>query len=386
MDGLRCGLPRRGPQRPVAPRPHRLPPHERGGHPQRPHRSPCCRRRSGSCTRARGLSSAALPPAPSPTRPPSRFPRDISGLYRQTKHLAELEVQAFVGRGLDVVVVNPTVIVGPGDAKPTPTGRMVRDYAAGRMPFFVTAHLNLVDVDGRGGGPPAGVGRRGSPARAVHPGQPQHDHGGDAGGPGAHRRPPPAALEAAPVADSGRGLCGRADRGTAPSDESPRSRWRRSGTPSRYRAVDSSKAIRELSFPQTACGGVFGAGGSLVPGTAGPPQYNAREGSVGAMVQVRQRGVSEDLERAVSTAVQRSQDYFLRTQHPEGYWWGELESIPTMEAEFILPPSLPRHRRPRSRSASWPTTSGESSGTTAPGASTTAPPATSARPSSATSP
>ena len=74
------------------------------------------------------------------------LPRDLSGLYQQTKHLAELEVQAFVGRGLDAVVVNPTVIVGPGDAKPTPTGRMVRDSAAGRMPFFVTAYLNLVDV------------------------------------------------------------------------------------------------------------------------------------------------------------------------------------------------------------------------------------------------
>ena len=75
------------------------------------------------------------------------LPRDLSGLYRQTKHLAELEVQAFLGRGLDVVVVNPTVVVGPGDAKPTPTGRMVQDFVAGRMPFFVTAHLNLVDVD-----------------------------------------------------------------------------------------------------------------------------------------------------------------------------------------------------------------------------------------------
>ena len=75
------------------------------------------------------------------------LPRDLSGLYRQTKHLAELEVQAFVGRGLDAVVVSPTVIVGPGDAKPTPTGRMVRDFVSGRMPFFVTAHLNLVDVE-----------------------------------------------------------------------------------------------------------------------------------------------------------------------------------------------------------------------------------------------
>ena len=74
-------------------------------------------------------------------------PRDLRGPYRYTKHVAEQEAQAFVADGLDVVVVNPTVVVGPGDAKPTPTGRIVVDFMAGRMPFYVTAHLNLVDVE-----------------------------------------------------------------------------------------------------------------------------------------------------------------------------------------------------------------------------------------------
>ena len=40
--------------------------------------------------------------------------------------------------------------------------------------------------------------------------------------------------------------------------------------------------------------------------------------------------------RVVAQAVQRSQDYFRRTQYPEGYWWGELESNPTMEAEYLM--------------------------------------------------
>ena len=35
-------------------------------------------------------------------------------------------------------------------------------------------------------------------------------------------------------------------------------------------------------------------------------------------------------------ALQRTQAYFFRTQHPDGYWWGELESNPTMEAEYIM--------------------------------------------------
>ena len=50
-------------------------------------------------------------------------------------------------RGLDVVVVSPTVPVGPGDVKPSPSGRIVLDFMRGRFPAYVEAHLNLVDVE-----------------------------------------------------------------------------------------------------------------------------------------------------------------------------------------------------------------------------------------------
>ena len=46
--------------------------------------------------------------------------------------------------------------------------------------------------------------------------------------------------------------------------------------------------------------------------------------------------VPRDLRNAVAEAVRRSQDYFIATQAPEGYWWGELESNATMEAEYLL--------------------------------------------------
>ncbi len=42
------------------------------------------------------------------------------------------------------------------------------------------------------------------------------------------------------------------------------------------------------------------------------------------------------LQDAVSTAVSRSHRYFARTQAREGYWWGELESNSTMEAEYLM--------------------------------------------------
>jgi dihydroflavonol-4-reductase len=37
--------------------------------------------------------------------------------------------------------------VGPGDVKPTPTGQLVLDAAAGRMPAYVDTGLNIVHVD-----------------------------------------------------------------------------------------------------------------------------------------------------------------------------------------------------------------------------------------------
>ena len=42
------------------------------------------------------------------------------------------------------------------------------------------------------------------------------------------------------------------------------------------------------------------------------------------------------VKQAADQAVRRSQDYFRRTQDPDGYWWGELESNPTMEAEYLM--------------------------------------------------
>jgi squalene-hopene/tetraprenyl-beta-curcumene cyclase len=42
------------------------------------------------------------------------------------------------------------------------------------------------------------------------------------------------------------------------------------------------------------------------------------------------------LEEQASETLSRVRDYFLRTQHTDGYWWGELESNPTMEAEYVM--------------------------------------------------
>jgi len=50
-------------------------------------------------------------------------------------------------RGLPAVIVNPSTPIGPRDVKPTPTGRIIVEAAAGHMPGFVDTGLNLVHVD-----------------------------------------------------------------------------------------------------------------------------------------------------------------------------------------------------------------------------------------------
>jgi dihydroflavonol-4-reductase len=72
---------------------------------------------------------------------------EMIGHYKRSKLLAEQEALKAAGEGMPVVVVNPTTPVGPGDWKPTPTGRLILDFLTGRMPAYVDTGLNLVPVE-----------------------------------------------------------------------------------------------------------------------------------------------------------------------------------------------------------------------------------------------
>ncbi|MBZ5695328.1 MAG: NAD-dependent epimerase/dehydratase family protein [Acidobacteriia bacterium] len=69
------------------------------------------------------------------------------GHYKRSKFLAELEAIKAAAAGLPVVIVNPTAPVGPGDWKPTPTGRIILDFLNGKMPAYVDTGLNLAVVE-----------------------------------------------------------------------------------------------------------------------------------------------------------------------------------------------------------------------------------------------
>ena len=67
--------------------------------------------------------------------------------YKRSKALAEaLALDLFRQRGWPIVIVNPSAPIGPGDTKPTPTGRIIVDFLNRRMPAYVDTGLNWVDV------------------------------------------------------------------------------------------------------------------------------------------------------------------------------------------------------------------------------------------------
>lgn len=68
------------------------------------------------------------------------------GHYKRSKFLAQRLAEDYAARGLPVVIVNPSTPVGELDIKPTPTGRMIVDFLARRMPAYVDTGLNLIDV------------------------------------------------------------------------------------------------------------------------------------------------------------------------------------------------------------------------------------------------
>jgi dihydroflavonol-4-reductase len=69
------------------------------------------------------------------------------GHYKRSKFMAEEVVREAAREGTSVIIVSPSTPVGPGDVKPTPTGQLVLDAAAGRMPAYVDTGLNIVHVD-----------------------------------------------------------------------------------------------------------------------------------------------------------------------------------------------------------------------------------------------
>lgn len=71
---------------------------------------------------------------------------EVIGPYCRSKWRAERFAYRLAAAGAPVVVVNPTLPVGPGDWGRSPPTQMILDCAAGRRRFYLDAELNLIDV------------------------------------------------------------------------------------------------------------------------------------------------------------------------------------------------------------------------------------------------
>jgi len=74
-------------------------------------------------------------------------PDQMGSDYQRSKFRAEgVAMNLFHKTGLPVIIVNPAAVIGPGDAKPTPTGQLILDFLNRRVPAYLDTGWNWVHV------------------------------------------------------------------------------------------------------------------------------------------------------------------------------------------------------------------------------------------------
>ncbi len=71
---------------------------------------------------------------------------DMIGPYCRSKWLAEHAALEAVTVGNPVVIVRPSIPIGPGDRRLGPPSRMICDFCNGRIRAYLDGDLNLIDV------------------------------------------------------------------------------------------------------------------------------------------------------------------------------------------------------------------------------------------------
>ena len=66
--------------------------------------------------------------------------------YKISKYQAEQVAHELFGRGLPIVIVNPSTPVGPRDIKPTPTGKIILDFMHRKMPAYIDTGLKAPKI------------------------------------------------------------------------------------------------------------------------------------------------------------------------------------------------------------------------------------------------
>lgn len=73
------------------------------------------------------------------------YNRGLHTGYKLSKHLAEKEVLAGVEKGLNAVIVNPSVVIGERDIR-MHGGQLLREARRGLLPFYLAGGMNIAYV------------------------------------------------------------------------------------------------------------------------------------------------------------------------------------------------------------------------------------------------
>lgn len=73
-------------------------------------------------------------------------PSKVIGEYAKSKAMATIEVLNATSKGLDVVIVHPTGVIGPYEYKLSNIGQMIYNFMKGKIHFYINGAYDFVDV------------------------------------------------------------------------------------------------------------------------------------------------------------------------------------------------------------------------------------------------
>ncbi len=71
---------------------------------------------------------------------------ELPSHYKKSKLIAE-QLALSMSKKIEIVIVKPTAPFGPWDTKPTPTGKIVRNFLSSRLTGYIDTGMNVCDVD-----------------------------------------------------------------------------------------------------------------------------------------------------------------------------------------------------------------------------------------------
>lgn len=72
---------------------------------------------------------------------------NTSSQYARSKVLAEYEVLKYCARGVRALILNPAIIFGEGDCRPTPSGSIILNFLNKKYHVYFDGTISVVDVD-----------------------------------------------------------------------------------------------------------------------------------------------------------------------------------------------------------------------------------------------